>query len=67
MTDKELIFDAIFFKATTTVDGAWRITFDVGCNEGENVARLTKLAQSALKVVVLQDGVPLPDMGDFET
>ena len=56
----ELVFDGIFARATTTVDGGWRISFDLGNHEGEAVASLSRLSSKNLKIVVIsEDEKPL--------
>lgn len=54
---KKLVFDAIFAKATTTVDGGWRLSFDVSQDEAENIAKLARLTSQALKLVVIADSI----------
>lgn len=54
-----LTFQAIFFKATTTVDGAWRITLDINPDYAQQILQL-----SNLKDMILQVGIiPLEEEG----
>ncbi len=63
----ELIFDAIFSKATTSLDGAWKLTFDVNSTEVVNIAKIARLMNKALKLVVIQDASGIDDdIGAFE-
>lgn len=50
-----ITFQAIFATARTTVDGGWRITFDVLSHEGPKVVELSKLMAHPVHVVILTD------------
>lgn len=51
--DNQIILKGIFQKASTTIDGAWRISFDVPLNESENIKQIVELKNSSLLIVVL--------------
>jgi hypothetical protein len=48
----DLITQAIFQSARTTIDGGWRITFDLSEQEAEFVTKLSKLKSKQLFLVV---------------
>lgn len=50
---KSVTFTAIFSKATTLVDGSWRISLDLGEHDGEAVAALARLKDCALQIAVV--------------
>jgi hypothetical protein len=52
-----LTFVAAFHKATTTVDGGWRISFDVSEDEAKTVAQLSVLRGELLQLAV----IPIPE------
>lgn len=52
-----LTFTAILNKVQTTVDGGWRISFDVSQDEAEKMTEITKHRDSALMLAV----VPIKD------
>lgn len=43
----------IFSKATTLVDGGWRVSFDLSEQMGDQVAELTKLRGIAIYVIAM--------------
>jgi len=47
-----LEFTAQLNKITTTVDGGWRVTFDLGDDESVKLAVLSQLRQSLLKLKI---------------
>lgn len=57
MTNSEDIphvtFTATFSRATTLVDGGWRLTFDLGINEGPCIAQLAELRNELLQIAIL--------------
>jgi len=50
--DKQVL-TAIFQSARTTVDGGWRISFDVDESQGEIISQIVKMKEQALHVVVI--------------
>lgn len=50
--EPKALFTAYFVKGITTVDGGWRITLDLGCNDGDTVVKLNKLLNRQLEIVV---------------
>jgi hypothetical protein len=51
--DEGITFVALFSKATTTVDGGWSITFEVGQDEAIKVVQLAEFRGQALQVAVI--------------
>lgn len=45
-------FQAILYKITTTVDGGWRVTLDIGDNDQAAMMDLSKLRQSGLYIKI---------------
>lgn len=57
MTEHEgITFNATFAKATTLIDGGWRISLDLPDFEAQKVTALAQLSDRALQVAI----VPLP-------
>ena len=50
-------FQGVLTKITTTVDGGWRITFDLPANQSNQISELSSLRESALQIGL----VPIPD------
>ena len=51
--DQESItFNAIFSKATTTIDGGWNITFAVAQDEAHKVVNLAALRETLFKIQI---------------
>lgn len=50
---KPIGMDATFFKATTIVDGTWRISFDLQEGMEDAVSLLSKLKGEGLYLVVM--------------
>ncbi len=55
----ELTFTGIVTKATTTVDGGWRVYIDLGMNDGEAVTKLIELRDQLLQFAA----VPIQSSG----
>lgn len=55
---KPIAVEAIFAKATTTVDGGWRISFDLPGYLSSTVAEISKLRDEAIKLVIIPEGAP---------
>lgn len=51
--NEPLAIEAIFTKATTTIDGGWRISFD--CGEQAAVEALAKLRDQRLYIVIMTE------------
>ena len=51
-TENQILLQAIFQSARTTIDGAWRISFDIDDSQGDLVADLVKLKNKKLFVVI---------------
>jgi len=50
--DSQILLTAIFQSARTTLDGGWRISFDVDSSQGELIANLVKQKDKQLFLVV---------------
>jgi hypothetical protein len=59
---KGITFQAIFGKATTTVDGGWNVTFAVSQEEAKQVLQLSQLRDSVLQVAV----IPIDELGGLD-
>lgn len=46
-------FKAIFNKATTTIDGSWRITIDLGEHDGDTVMKISTLKDKILNIAMV--------------
>ena len=53
--EMKIVLDAIFNKATTTVDGGWRISFDCPNNEAQNISQISQLQGTKFHLVVLTE------------
>lgn len=53
--DEAISFNAIFEKATTTIDGGWRISFSLLQSESVNVQRLSTMRDQGLMLVVMPE------------
>ena len=49
----QITFKALLSKATTTVDGGWRVSFDVSADEVAQIMELTKQSGKLLQVAVI--------------
>lgn len=49
-SEKAVTFSAVFYKATTTVDGGWTVSFHVSQSEAENIMKLSKLRDTLVQV-----------------
>lgn len=58
---KAIVFQAILHQARTTVDGGWRITFDVSQDEANKIMKL-----STLRELILHLEISLPKHTDSE-
>ncbi len=52
-TEPKIVINAILQGARTTVDGGWRISFDLPAHESNNVVELSKLNNTVLHVVII--------------
>lgn len=48
--------EAIFNKATTTIDGGWNLTFALSDDMADKVTEVTRLREERLYVVVMTEG-----------
>jgi hypothetical protein len=46
-------FNAIINKITTTIDGGWRVTFDVAQSDASQIFKLSEIRDQAVQVGVL--------------
>ncbi len=61
----EITFTAIFARATTLVDGGWRISFDVSESDAKDLHLLSQMRNKLLQVAVV--GVkPSPIVNDYD-
>jgi len=64
-TTDGITFQAIFSKATTTVDGGWNVTFAVTQDEARAILQLAQLRDTLLQVGVVHSeglyGEPVTD------
>lgn len=59
--EQPITFEAIFQKATTTVDGGWRISFDLSNDDSSKVSDIAALANESLTIVVMTSGYVAKD------
>lgn len=57
--EQGITFQAVFYKATTTVDGGWRVSFDVPETEAAQLLELAGLRGCVFQVAC----VPIDEMG----
>lgn len=55
VSESEVNIKAILNKITTTVDGGWRLTLDIGNEEQENLLRLADMRDTILKLVIVKE------------
>lgn len=53
MTDQAITFLATFNKATTLVDGGWRISLDLAEHESDKITQLAKAKDQVLQVAII--------------
>jgi len=51
-----ICFQAIFSKASTLVDGSWRLSFDVNANQVSELIKISQLQGINLQVAVIPLG-----------
>ena len=56
MSENQFTLQAIFSKAITTVDGGWRISFDVDASESVTIAQLSQFRDTLLQLAI----IPVP-------
>lgn len=56
--DKEIVIKSVFQSARTTVDGAWRISFDAALDESDNIKKIVELSGCSFLLVVLPQKQP---------
>lgn len=59
---KPIGIPAAFCKATTLVDGGWRISFDCGLDAAAEIAQLAQYQGQLLYVVVMETPVDRPEI-----
>lgn len=52
---EQIAIKGTFTKASTTIDGGWRVTFDFPDHEGQEIAKLLQLRDTAITVVIVPD------------
>lgn len=50
---KSVTFNAIFSKASTLVDGGWRISLDINTIDAEAVMKLAEMKDKLLQIAVI--------------
>jgi hypothetical protein len=53
--DDALVFKCTFSKATTLIDGGWRVSFDLSEYDGDIVSKIAKLKDSILQIAILNN------------
>lgn len=48
-----ITFNATFSKATTLVDGGWRLSLDLSENDGDKITELAMLSRDLLQVAII--------------
>ena len=51
-----LSFTAIFNSARTTVDGGWRITFDLSNTDSDKISEIAALQHQLLQIAIIPIG-----------
>lgn len=67
MQGDAITFQATFSKATTLVDGGWRVSFDLSESSGHKAAQIAALTGSILQIAVVPDETeidPLDGLSD---
>lgn len=59
MSESAVTFQAIFSKATTTVDGGWNLTLSVNQEEAEKILQVSAMRDMLLQVAIVPEGVGL--------
>ena len=54
MGEENLVLQALFVKATTTVYGGWRISFDCDAQQAQEIIELAKLKDKLLNLVIIK-------------
>lgn len=52
--EEGIAMEGVLTKASTTVDGGWRITFDLPASSAPQVLQLSQLRDCAVKIIVIQ-------------
>lgn len=61
----ELSMAACLTKIQTTIDGGWRVTFDLPDSESENIARLSRYRDKPLGLGIVDGGPREQGSGSF--
>jgi hypothetical protein len=59
-SDQAVTFQAIFNKATTTIDGGWNVTLSVSNDEAQRILQLSNMRDQVLQVAIIPS-----ESGDF--
>lgn len=51
-------FKAIFSKATTTIDGGWRVSFDLDAFQGDKATALNEVRDKVLQIAIVPEQEP---------
>lgn len=63
---KGITFSSVLNKITTTIDGGWRITFDVSDSESENMTDLAMMRNRRLQIGIVDLNSPENSSGNRE-
>lgn len=55
--ENSIVFTAVINKATTLVDGGWRISFDLPADASLSVAQLSQYRDQVITLVVIPEEV----------
>ena len=55
MEDDSASFSATLYQIKTTIDGGWRITFDVPSSDAEEIMKLSKMMGSLLQLGAIKN------------
>lgn len=61
LADGAITFSAIFYRATTTVDGGWRVSFDINPNDADKIAALAEHRDDMFQVAAIPVGSAMID------
>lgn len=64
-TNDGITFEAIFFKASTTIDGGWQVTFSVNQSEAEKLLQVSQYREEILQVAVVPNSSIKPELSEF--
>lgn len=64
-TDIGITFLGTFFKASTLIDGGWRVSFDVDSQQAAKVVQLSVIKDSLLQFAIVPVDVKEKSRGPF--